>query len=219
MDSVWQPIWLSVQVAFLATLCSCCFAIPLAQFMARHRFHGKSILESIILLPMVLPPTVVGYLLLVLAGTNGLVTRWFDPHFTIAFKYGGLILAASVVSMPMLYMPAKAAFAGVERELEEVARMMGASRLEVIWHVTLPMARRGLISGMILASARAMGEFGATMMVFGWRPNRITLPVAVYTSWMENSDLHDATFAVIALSSLSLGLMMIHNFTAGRKRD
>lgn len=218
MDTVWQPIWLSIRVAFLATLCSACIVIPLAQFMARRKFPGKAIVESILLMPMVLPPTVVGYLLLLLCGKNGWLTGWFSSSYTIVFRFEGLIIAAAVVSMPMLYLPAKAAFAGVSRELEDVGKMLGANRLQLIWHVTIPLARRGIMAGMVLAAARAMGEFGATMMVFGWQPNRITLPVAVYTSWTESGSLTESTYAVVALSTLSMGLMLIHNF-AMKKQD
>lgn len=216
--TIWQPIWLSIRVAVLATLCSSCFAIPLARLMARRKFPGKAIFESILLMPMVLPPTVVGYLLLLLCGKNGWVTRWFSESYSIVFRFEGLILAAAVVSMPMLYLPAKAAFAGVSRELEDVGKMLGANRLQLLWHVTLPLARRGLLAGMVLAAARAMGEFGATMMVFGYQPNRVTLPVAVYTSWSDQHDLTESTYAVVALSTLSLGLMFIHNF-ALKKQD
>jgi molybdate transport system permease protein len=131
--------------------------------------------------------------------------------YSILFRLEGAVLAAAVVALPMLYMPAKAAFAGVDRELEDVARLLGATRLQTFWHVSIPLARRGLASGLMLAFARALGEFGATVMVFGIQPRRTTLPISVYVDTAENGDLSHAAVAVVALSAISLGLMLAYN--------
>jgi molybdate transport system permease protein len=188
-------------------------AVPLAFVLARRRFVGKSAVEALIVVPLVLPPTVVGYLLIMAFGSEGwLGGAWLWRHFgySILFRVEGAVLAAATVALPMLYLPAKAAFASVDRELEETARLLGASRLQLFWHVSLPLARKGLASGMILAFARALGEFGATMMVFGWQSRRVTLPVSIYADYVAG-ELENATAAVIALTAVSLLLITAYN--------
>src|SRR5436305_1880758 len=182
MTDVWPPLLLSLRIALIATALTSVLGVPLAFAMSRRRFAGKSILDALITAPLVLPPTVVGYMLIVVLGARGWIGHWLKRAFdySIVFRVEGAVLAAAVVALPMLYMPAKAAFAGVDRELEDVARLFGAGRLRTFWHVSLPLARRGVASGLILAFARALGEFGATLMVFGGQPARVTLPILIY---------------------------------------
>jgi molybdate transport system permease protein len=215
MNSLWPALWLSLQIATAATILAVLAAVPIAFVMARRHFAGKSIVESIILLPLVLPPTVIGYLLIVGLGSRGVITQ-FLGDYSIVFRFEGAVLAAAIVAFPLLYMPTKAAFASVERELEDIARLMGASRLQMFWHVSLPMARRGLGSGIVLAFARALGEFGATLMVFGWQPGKITLPISIYDDWQQGNLSH-ATGAVIALVVISLGMIAIYNRYVGTR--
>jgi molybdate transport system permease protein len=213
MSHVWTPLRLSLRIAAAATVLTAIVAVPLAFVLARRRFVGKSAVEALIVVPLVLPPTVVGYLLIMAFGSEGwLGGAWLSRHFgySILFRVEGAILAAATVALPMLYLPAKAAFASVDRELEETARLLGASRLQLFWHVSLPLARKGLASGMILAFARALGEFGATMMVFGWQPRRVTLPVSIYADYVDG-ELERATAAVIALTAVSLLLITAYN--------
>ncbi len=220
MNDLWQPLGLSLRVALAATLLTVLLGVPLAYGMARRAFPGRSLVEGFILLPLVLPPTVVGYLIIVVLGSRGWLARRLGESFdySIVFRFEGAVLAALVVAVPMLYMPAKAAFASVERDLEDAARIMGASRLQLFWHVSIPLARRGLVSGLLLAFARALGEFGATMMVFGWQPGRLTLPISIYADY-EQGDLTHATAAVVALSMISLSLVLAYNLTLAGKRD
>jgi molybdate transport system permease protein len=220
MSDVWQPLWLSARVAGAATLLTVLLATPLAYLMARRAFFGRNVVEGIILLPLVLPPTVVGYALIMGLGARSPVWHWLSvsSEYSIVFRFEGAVLAALVVALPMLYMPAKAAFGSIERELEDAARIMGANRLQVFWHVGIPLARRGLVSGLLLAFARALGEFGATMMVFGWQPGRLTLPISIYADY-EQGNLPNATGAVVALSLISLSLVLAYNLTLARKRD
>lgn len=206
---------LSLQIGVVATVAAVLVAVPIAFVMARRSFPGKSVVEAILLLPLVLPPTVIGYLLIVALGSNGWISRWLGGY-SIVFRFEGAVLASAVVALPLLYMPTKAAFASVERELEDIARLMGASRLQMFWHVSLPMARRGLGSGIVLAFARAVGEFGATLMVFGWQPGRITLPISIYDDWTQGN-LNNATGAVLALIALSVGLIVIYNRYVGTR--
>jgi molybdate transport system permease protein len=213
MSHVWTPLLLSLRIAAAATALTALVAVPLAFVLARRRFVGKSAVEALIVVPLVLPPTVVGYLLIMAFGSEGwLGGAWLSRHFgySILFRVEGAVLAAATVALPMLYLPAKAAFASVDRELEETARLLGASRLQLFWHVSLPLARKGLASGMILAFARALGEFGATMMVFGWQSRRVTLPVSIYADYVAG-ELENATAAVIALTAVSLLLITAYN--------
>ena len=219
MSDVWAPFWLSLQVAVWATLLTAAVAIPLAYAMARRTFPGKSLVEAVITVPLVLPPTVVGYLIIVTLGARGWIGHWLNDWFdySILFRVEGAVLASAVVALPLLYMPARAAFASVDRELEDIARLMGATRLGLFWHVSLPLARRGIGSGVILAFARALGEFGATVMVFGKPAGRRTLPIAIYEDWEAGSP-ERAVFAVIALVAISFTLILAYNrSSAGRQ--
>jgi molybdate transport system permease protein len=220
MSIIWNPLTLSLQIALAATLLAALAAVPLAFYLGRRRFTGKSLVEALIMVPLVLPPTVVGYFIIMSLGARG----WLGQHlhewfgYSIMFRFEGAVLAAAVVALPMIYMPARAAFATVDRELEDIARLMGASRLQMFWHVSLPMARRGLLSGLLLGFARALGEFGATIMVFGWQPGRLTLPISIYADY-EQGQLANAAAAVIALVITSLALIFAYNRSALSRQD
>ncbi len=216
MNDIWPALWLSVRIATTATCVAALVGVPLAFGMARRQFIGKSLIEGLILMPMVLPPTVVGYVLLMTLGARGWLAPWLDGY-SIVFKFEGAVLAAAVVALPMLYLPAKSGFASVERELEDIARLMGANPLQLFYHVSVPLALRGLGSGFVLAFARALGEFGATVMVYGWQPNRMTLPISIYADY-EQGDLSHATAAVVVLSVTSLILIMIYNASAAGRQ-
>ena len=215
MSELWAASALSLRIAAVATLVTVLIGVPLAWAMARRQFPGRGILEAFILMPVVLPPTVVGYALLMLFGANGWIGRYLGGY-SIAFRFEGAVLAAVVVALPMLYLPAKAGFAAVERELEDVATLMGANRWQTFWHVSVPLARRGLLSGIVLAFARALGEFGATVMVFGWQPGRVTLPISVYAQF-EQGDLNTALPAVLVMAIAALGLVLVYNALASRR--
>ncbi len=183
-------------------------------------FFGKSLLEAFIMVPLVLPPTVVGYLILMSVGQRGPLGKWVFETFdySVIFRFEGAVLTAAIVALPMLYMPAKAAFQNVDRELEDVAKLYGASRLQMFWYVSLPLARRGILSGLVLAFARAVGEFGATNMVYGWRSGHLTLPISIYSDW-EDGDISHATPAVIALMAMSITLIMAYNRSTRATKD
>lgn len=220
MSHVLAPLLLSVRIAIAATALAGLLALPLAFVMARQRFVGKSLIETVVMTPLVLPPTVVGYLIVMTLGAQGWLGHWLFNAFgySIVFRFEGAVLASAIVALPMIYMPSKAGFASVDRELEDVARLMGASRLQMLWHVSLPLARRGIASGTLLAFARALGEFGATIMVFGWQPGRLTLPISIYSAY-EQGNLANATAAAFALSAVSLVLIMLCNHSAASRQD
>jgi molybdate transport system permease protein len=219
MSGLTASLWLSLRIAAASTVLTALVALPLASLMARRRVPGKSLLDALIIVPLVLPPTVVGYLLIVTLGANGWVGSWLRAAgYTMLFRFEGAVLAAAVVSLPMLYLPARAAFADVDRDLEETARLMGAGRLRTFWHVTLPLARRGIASGAILAFARALGEFGATLMVYGWREDHLTLPISVYTHY-EQGDAAKAAATSAVLAGVSLALIVAYNASAASRQD
>lgn len=212
MTDLAGPVFLSMRIALFATLLTGLIALPLAFWLGRKKPIGASAFEALILLPLVLPPTVVGYLLIRLLGAQSWIGGWLKRAFdyTFLFRIEAAVIAATVVSLPLLYLPAKAAFASVERELEEIARLMGANRLQIFWHVSLPLARRGIISGLLLAFARSLGEFGATVMVFGYFQGRVTLPISVYVDY-EFNDWPHALPAVLFLTAISLVVIVLYN--------
>jgi molybdate transport system permease protein len=220
MTPIRASLLLSLEIALTATALVILIGVPLSLFMSRRRFAGKSLVEGLIMMPLVLPPTVVGYFILMIFGARGLVGQWLHSAFgySIAFRFEGAVLAAVIVALPMMYIPAKAAFAAVERDLEDIARMMGANRLQLFWHVSIPLARRGLLAGTVLAFARALGEFGATVMVFGHQRHRLTLPISIYADF-EHGELLAATSAVVALCLISLALIMAYNASAASRQE
>jgi molybdate transport system permease protein len=187
----WQPIFLSLKVAALALALAFGPGIVLARWLARARFWGKEVIEAFFLLPLVLPPVVTGYALLVLLGRQGMAGVWLEQHWKIRllFTPTAAVLASAVVAFPLVYQSAKAAFQNVDPLLEGVARALGASPLRVFFSITAPLAAPGLAAGAVLAFARALGEFGATIMVAGNIEGRTTtMPTAIYMA-AEGGDL------------------------------
>ncbi len=216
MEELRDSILLSLRVALIATCVVVLIGVPCAYFVARKRFPGRSLVEALLTLPLVLPPTVVGYGLVMLLGNRGPLGSIFRPlGVQFMFTELGAVTAAAVVGFPLLFLPAKSAFQSVEREMEDVARLMGAGTLGVFWHVSLPLARRGIASGVLLAFARALGEFGATVMVFGQMAGRRTLPLSVYNDYLTG-DIPHALPAVGILLCSSLVLIVVYNRWWGR---
>jgi molybdate transport system permease protein len=207
-----DALWLSLGVTLGAVAVICLVGVPLAYVMSHARFRGKSLIEAVLVLPLVLPPTVVGYVLIVMLGARGVLGQYLNgwTGYSIMFRPEGAVLAAAAVALPMFYLPARSAFAGVDRAYEEAGRSLGASRGRVFWRITMPLAMRGLVSGLVLAFARGLGEFGATLMVFGWQPGRQTLPIVIYAKY-EQGDLAGAFPAAVMLTVLSLVLVGVYN--------
>jgi molybdate transport system permease protein len=187
----WHPVWLTMRVATIATLLSLVVGTALGWVFSRLRFPGRRVLEAIFMLPLVLPPTVLGYYILVAMGRNsplGAVLRdKFD--YTVIFSWHGAVIASSIVALPLVLKSASSAFDGVDRSLEAAARTLGQSSLSVFLRVTLPLAWRGILAGGMLAFARALGEFGATLMVAGNIPGQTqTLSMAVYDAAQAGND-------------------------------
>ena len=185
------PLWLTLKVALLATLLAGVAGIVLGWWMARRRFAGHAVVDSFLMLPMVLPPTVLGYYLIVVVGRNGVLGRYLDQWFGInlMFTWQGAVIAASIVSLPLIYKAARAAFEDADPRMVLAARTLGASELEIFLRISLPLAGRGVVAGLMLAFARAMSEFGATLMIAGNLPgNTQTLSIAVYDAVQAGND-------------------------------
>ncbi len=181
-DAYLSPLWISLRTVLVATVITFFLGIAAARWLARYQGRLKSILDSLFILPMVLPPTVVGYGLLLLLGANGPIGKillYLDT--SVVFSWPATVIAAVVVSFPIMYLTARGAFEQVESNIEDAARTLGASEWRVFWTVTLPLAWPGVASATMLALARALGEFGATLMLAGNSPGRTTtIPVAIY---------------------------------------
>ncbi len=192
MDTgVLAPLVISLKVAATATAAALVFGVAGAFAIARFTFPGKRIIEAVLTLPLVLPPTVLGYYLLVTAGRNGAFGRWLAAALGIdlIFTWQGAAVASAAVSLPLVLKSARAAFEGVPGDLEQAARTLGKTDAAVFLLVTLPLAWRGIMAGAALAFARAMGEFGAALMVAGDMPGRTqTLSMAIYDALQSGND-------------------------------
>lgn len=201
--SAWVPLALSLKVAGWATAIDLVLGVAVGWLLARRRFPGRDLLDALLTLPMVLPPTVLGYYLLVLVGQRGWLGGWLLETFGVRliFTWQGAVIAAAVVAFPLVLKAARAAFEGVDPQLEQAARTLGLKEAAVFFRVSLPLAWRGILAGLLLAFARALGEFGATLMVAGSIPGRTqTLSVAVYEAVQAGRD--DTANLLVAITSL-----------------
>ena len=214
----WDPVFLSMRVALAALSIVVVCGTLVARFMARHEFPGKDLVEGLFTLPLVLPPVVTGFVLLVLVGRTGPIGRLLaGVDVQILFTLWAAILAAVVVSFPLMYQSAKAAFQGVDRGLEDAARTLGAGEARVFLTVTVPLAWPGLVAGTVLAFARALGEFGATAMVAGNIPGKTTtVPLAIYFL-AEAGELRAAGVYALLISAASLALIVALNVWTRRR--
>ncbi len=198
----WQPLLLTLRVAALASLIIVLIGLTLAWVLARYQFTGKLLLEILVLIPLVIPPSVLGFYLLQLFGRDGVLAALF--HIDILFTWQAAVIASVIVGLPLMIQPARAGLAEVDRELEDAARVDGARGSQVMRFITLPLARRSILAGIILASARAMGEFGVTLMIAGNIPGRTqTLPLAIYDA-VQTRQYDEANMMVLVLSALAL---------------
>ena len=203
MESVWIALSLSLKVAGWATALNIVLGIGVGFFLARTRFFGRDLLDTLLTLPMVMPPTVLGYYLLVLVGRKSAFGAWLYDSFGInlIFTWQGAVIAATVVAFPLVFKPARAAFEAVDSELEQAARVLGVSELAIFFRITLPLAWRGILAGVLLAFARALGEFGATLMVAGSIPGKTqTLSIAVYEAVQAGKD--DTANMLVVITSM-----------------
>lgn len=214
MDTAWTALALSLQVAGWATGINLVLGVAVGLLLARGRFPGRDLLDTVLTLPMVMPPTVLGYYLLVLIGRHGTLGAWLHETFGInlIFTLKGAVIAATVVSFPLVFKPARAAFEAVDGQLEQAARVLGLAEAAVFFRVTLPLAWRGILAGVLLAFARALGEFGATLMVAGSIAGKTqTLSIAVYEAVQAGQD--DTANFLVAVTSITCIAVLL---SAGR---
>lgn len=205
IDSILTPVVISLKVAFTATMMVIILGIGLSWIFYKYNFKGKSILETIILLPMCLPPTVVGYGMLLVMGKNGFIGKLTQAIFgdTIVFTWQGAAIGATIVALPLMYESAKAGFSNIDITCIEAARIFGASDRYIFFHIVLPMAFDGIISGTVLAFTRALGEFGASLMIAGNIPGKTqTIPIAIYFA-MESGNRTQGNILVTIVVAFS----------------
>lgn len=221
MDVNLSPLWLSLKTATIATVVVFIIGVFLARVISRRSFRGKSAIEAIFLLPLVLPPTVVGFILLYIFGKNGFIGQFLMTHFDfqIVFSWYAVLLSAIVVAFPLMYQSAQAAFQQYNPNVENAAYTMGASRWKVFWTITFPIAWPGLLAGIVLTFARALGEFGATLMLAGYIPNVTdTIPLAIYFA-VESGDTEMAKFWVALIVALGFAAIFWLNWWSRRNME
>ncbi len=200
-----SPLWISLKVSLLATIITLQLGTLVAYRMYRYRGKARSLIEGILVAPLILPPTVVGFVLLILLGKNGvlgqILTQW---HLRFVFTWYAAVLAAIVVSFPLMYRSALGAFEQIEAFILDAAKIDGASEIAVFWYIALPLATPGIVAGTVLTFARALGEFGATLMIAGNIPGQTqTMPMAIYFA-VEAGAVQEGWFWTIIVIAISL---------------
>ena len=200
-----SPLWISLKVSLLATIVTFGLGTIVAYKMYRYRGKARSLIEGFLIAPLILPPTVVGFMLLILLGKNGILGQVFRLNLGLVFTWYAAVLAAIVVSFPLMYRAALGAFEQIDPLLLDAARLEGASEIAIFWYIALPLATRGIIAGTILTFARALGEFGATLMLAGNIPGQTqTMPMAIYFA-VEAGAIPEAIFWTTIAMAIALG--------------
>lgn len=213
MNIDWFPLWLSLRVAVLSTALALAGGLWLAYILANRQFRGKDVLDAAISLPLVLPPTVLGYYLLVLIGRNSIIGRVWESvtGSPLVFTWKAAVIAALLHALPLLVKSTRAALESVDRNYERAARNLGAPEWKLFARVTLPLAGRSILAATALAFARSLGDFGVTLMVAGNIPGRTqTLAVAIYDA-VESGNGAAARMMVLVISIVALGVLTLSN--------
>jgi molybdate transport system permease protein len=213
-----SPMWISLKTASVATLVTFLLGILAAWFMVNVKGRFKGLIDGIFTLPLVLPPTVLGFFLLLIFGKNGPIGRMlYNLGTTVIFTWQATVISASIVAFPLMYKTVKASFEQIDRDILNAARTLGASEWKMFWKVTFPISWPGIAAGTILAFARALGEFGATLMIAGNIPGKTqTIPIAIYFA-VEGGEMTKALIWVLLIFSISLASIVIMNYWANRK--
>lgn len=210
MSEAWVALALSLKVAGWATAINLVLGVAAGYALARWRLPGRDLLDALLTLPMVMPPTVLGYYLLVVIGSQGVVGAWLLQTFglRLIFTWQAAVIAATIVAFPLVFKAARAAFETVEPQLEDAARTLGIGEWGIFFRVSLPLAWRGILAGLLLSFARALGEFGATLMVAGSIVGETqTLSIAVYEAVQAGQDA-TADFLVMVTSLVCLAVLL-----------
>jgi len=210
---IWHALKLSLLVGAIATILIGLIGTAFGYLLARRNFRGKDVLDAVLTLPMVLPPTVTGYYLILILGRRGLLGKpLYDlTDWTVTFTWLAAVIAATVIALPLMVKSARAAIESVDTEYENASRIMGRSEWETFIRITLPLAGRGLLAGIVLSFARAFGEFGATLMLAGNIPGRTqTMPLAIYEAVASGED-ERAMWLALILTCISITVVYLTN--------
>lgn len=209
----YSPLWISIKTSFLATVITLVLGILSSWFVVSHCKRSKGVIDAILTLPMILPPTVVGFFLLIILGKKSFVGRILESiDISIIFSWWATVIAATVVAFPLMYKTVRATFEQINPCVIDAARLLGASEWRLLFKVMIPMARSGIAAGTVLSFARSLGEFGATLMIAGNIPGKTqTIPVAIFFA-AEAGDMNKAYLWVGVIFVISLIVMLLMNY-------
>ena len=208
-----SPLWISLKTAFLATIITSIIGIFISYKMANYKGRGRGIIDGIFTLPLILPPTVIGFFLLLICGKNGFVGKIFMSfNKNIIFSWSATVIAATVVAFPMMYRTCRSAFEQIDKNMISAARTLGLSETKIFFKIAMPLAWPGIIGGLVLSFARALGEFGATLMIAGNIPGKTqTMPVAIFFA-VEGGDMNKAMLWVLIIVAISFIMIFLLNY-------
>ena len=208
-----SPLLISLKTAFFATIITSIIGIFVSYKMANYKGRGRGLIDGIFTLPLILPPTVIGFFLLLLCGKNGFVGKIFmNFNKNIIFSWSATVIAATVVAFPMMYRTCRSAFEQIDKNMISAARTLGLSETKIFFKIAIPLAWPGIIGGLVLSFARALGEFGATLMIAGNIPGRTqTMPVAIFFA-VESGDMNKAILWVLIIVAISFVMIFLLNY-------
>ena len=208
-----SPLWISLKTAFLATIITSIIGIFISYKMANYKGRGRGFVDGIFTLPLILPPTVIGFFLLLICGKNGFVGKIFMSfNKNIIFSWSATVIAATVVAFPMMYRTCRSAFEQIDKNMISAARTLGLSETKIFFKIAMPLAWPGIIGGLVLSFARALGEFGATLMIAGNIPGKTqTMPVAIFFA-VEGGDMNKAMLWVLIIVAISFIMIFLLNY-------
>ena len=208
-----SPLWISLKTAFLATIITSIIGIFISYKMANYKGRGRGFIDGIFTLPLILPPPVIGFFLLLICGKNGFVGKIFMSfNKNIIFSWSATVIAATVVAFPMMYRTCRSAFEQIDKNMISAARTLGLSETKIFFKIAMPLAWPGIIGGLVLSFARALGEFGATLMIAGNIPGKTqTMPVAIFFA-VEGGDMNKAMLWVLIIVAISFIMIFLLNY-------
>lgn len=208
-----SPLWISLKTAFLATIINSIIGIFISYKMANYKGRGRGLIDGVFTLPLILPPTVIGFFLLLICGKNGFVGKIFMSfNKNIIFSWSATVIAATVVAFPMMYRTCRSAFEQIDKNMISAARTLGLSETKIFFKIAIPLAWPGIIGGLVLSFARALGEFGATLMIAGNIPGKTqTMPVAIFFA-VEGGDMNKAMLWVLIIVAISFIMIFLLNY-------
>lgn len=208
-----SPLWISLKTAFLATIITSIIGIFISYKMANYKGRGRGLIDGVFTLPLILPPTVIGFFLLLICGKNGFVGKIFMSfNKNIIFSWSATVIAATVVAFPMMYRTCRSAFEQIDKNMISAARTLGLSETKIFFKIAIPLACPGIIGGLVLSFARALGEFGATLMIAGNIPGKTqTMPVAIFFA-VEGGDMNKAMLWVLIIVAISFIMIFLLNY-------